>query len=299
MMDQWVWGKVKRISPEAPVPVVDVDYYTYTPGGAANVVNNLRALGANVSLSGVIGRDYIGSRLKRELKNKHVEIKGLITDSTRPTTLKTRIVAHSQQVVRADYEKKDNVAKNIVKELIKFLEKKNDFDCVLISDYNKGVITDDLMKKIIPVFLEKGMKIVGGPKPVNIKLFKDVTVVTLNQGEAGQCCDIEIKDEKSLCLAGEKILVDLKAKAVLVTRGEEGMSLFDENGRIHHIPALASQVYDVSGAGDTVISVLALALSCGANLLDATILSNYAAAIVVKKIGTATVTPQELSSSIR
>lgn len=299
MMDQWVWGKVKRISPEAPVPVVDVDYYTYTPGGAANVVNNLRALGANVSLVGIIGKDFIGNRLKRDLRNKGVEVKGIITDSTRPTTLKTRIVAHNQQVVRADYEKKDGISKNVVKELLKFLEKSQDFDCLLISDYNKGMISEDFMKKVIPLFLEKQIKIIAGPKPENISFFKNITVVTLNQREASQACGFEIKDAETLCLAGEKILIDLKSGAVLITRGEEGMSLFDEDGQIHHIPALSSQVYDVSGAGDTVISVLALALSCGSNLLDATILSNYAAAIVVKKVGTATVTTQELVSAIR
>jgi len=295
MIDQWVWGKVTRISPEAPVPVVDVDSYTFTPGGAANVVNNLRALGAKVILAGMVGRDYMGQKLKRDLKHKGVDVKGVLVDHARPTTIKTRIVAHSQQVVRADYEKKGRIPETINKDLIKYLKSENiKPDCLLISDYNKGVVNQTILSEVIPNYKKRNIRIIAGPKPANINLFKDVNIIALNQGEASQSSGVDIHDEKSLKNAGEKLLKMLDADAVLITRGEKGMCMFDKKGKINNIDAIASQVYDVSGAGDTVISVFSLAVSSGAKLLEATILSNIAAAIVVKKIGTATVNTQEL-----
>lgn len=295
MMDQWVWGKVNRISPEAPVPVVEVDYYSFTPGGAANVVNNLCSLGAKVSLAGIVGKDFVGKKLKRELRNKGVDVKSIVEDKTRPTTLKTRIVAHNQQVVRADYEKIENLSKTTVDYLLRVIDGHLDaFDAVLFSDYAKGVICEDFVEKVLKRCKDNNVKIIAGPKPANINLFKEVNYISLNKSEAEAASGIKIKDEKTLIQSGEEILNKTKAKSVIITRGEEGMSIFEKNKKPVHISALASQVYDVSGAGDTVLSVFALAIASGAGTEDAAALANYAASIVVKKIGTATVTIDEL-----
>lgn len=299
MMDQWVWGKVDRISPEAPVPVVDVDSYSFTPGGACNVVNNLCALGAKVSLAGVVGSDFIGKKLKRDLRHRGVDIKGIIEDKRRPTTLKTRIVAHSQQVVRADYEKKSKISPEACKCLIKFLDNKlKNLDIIIVSDYNKGVITLELMRELIARCREYKVKIIAGPKPENIDLFKEVAIVSFNQKEASTVCGFPINSEKSLLKAGKQILRNLKSEGVLITRGEKGMILFDWQGNVSNISALTSQVYDVSGAGDTVLSVLSLGLAAGAKLCESALLANYAASIVVKKVGTATLTSQELIEAV-
>ncbi|MBI2252401.1 MAG: D-glycero-beta-D-manno-heptose-7-phosphate kinase [Armatimonadetes bacterium] len=300
MMDHWVWGKVNRISPEAPVPIVEVDNYSYTPGGAANVVNNLCSLGAKVSLIGVVGKDFIGKKLKRDLKFQGVDVKGIFYASDRPTTLKTRIIAHSQQVVRADYEKKERLSKEIIKTLIHHIagDLKN-YDALLISDYNKGVINADLLGEVLNLSRQYALKVIAGPKPENLKYFTGINLITLNQKEASLAVGFELKKEKDLIQAGEKILKDLNLESILITRGESGMSLFERGGKIYHVPALASEVYDVSGAGDTAISVLTLALTCGASFYQATLLSNQAAAIVVKKVGTAVVTALELEEVLK
>lgn len=300
MMDQWVWGKVNRISPEAPVPVVEVDYYSFTPGGAANVVNNLCVLGAKVNLAGVVGKDFIGKRLKRELRNNGVDIKAILEDGAKPTTLKTRIVAHNQQVVRADYEKIENLSKTTIDHLLKIIDGHLDgFDAVLFSDYAKGVICREFVEKILKRCKDKKVKVIAGPKPANINLFKEADYISLNKSEAEAASGIKIKDEKTLIKAGGEILNKTKAKSIIITRGEEGMSIFDGHKKPIHISALASQVYDVSGAGDTVISVFTLAIASGAGAEDAALLANYAASIVVKKVGTATVTTDELMDVLK
>lgn len=300
MMDHWVWGKVNRISPEAPVPIVEVDSYSYTPGGAANVVNNLCSLGAKVSLIGIVGKDFIGKKLKRDLKTQGVDVKGIFYDSNRPTTLKTRIIAHSQQVVRADYEKKERLSKEIIKTLIHHIDGDlKNYDALLISDYNKGVINADLLSEVLNLSRQYALKVIAGPKPENLKYFTGINLITLNQKEASLAVGFELKKEKDLIQAGEKILRDLNLEGILITRGESGMSLFERDGKVYHVPALASEVYDVSGAGDTALSVLTLALISGASFYQATLLSNQAAAIVVKKVGTAVVTAKELEEVLK
>lgn len=295
MMDQWVWGKVNRISPEAPVPVVEVDYYSFTPGGAANVVNNLCALGARVNLIGVVGKDFIGKKLKRELRGKGVETKGIIEDGHRPTTLKTRIVAHSQQLVRADYEKTDALSKTVIDHIIRAADGHMcHFDAVIVSDYAKGVVCEEFINALLKKCKKDKTMVIAGPKPSHIALFQGIDYISLNKHEAALASGISIKDEKSLHKAGEIILNKTKAKSVIITRGEEGMSIFEKGKKTAHIPALASQVYDVSGAGDTVISVFTLAVASGAEAENAAVIANYAASIVVKKVGTATVTTDEL-----
>lgn len=295
MLDQWVWGKVNRISPEAPVPVVEVDYFSYSPGGAANVVNNICSLGSRSAIASIIGDDEFGTKLKDELCVRGVNISGLVIDPSRPTTTKTRIIAHNQQVVRTDLEKRNKINGEITEKMISYLSQNLDrFKMVIVSDYNKGVVTDKLIDFILEWKRKNKKQVIIGPKPENIKLYKDATFLTLNEKEAKSVSGENFTDIKGLEYAGLKILEECKNEAVLITRGEKGMSLFTDIGEIMHIPAIASEVYDVSGAGDTVLSVIALALSSGASLRDAVILSNFAAAIVVKKIGTATLSVSEL-----
>ncbi|MCL5036609.1 MAG: D-glycero-beta-D-manno-heptose-7-phosphate kinase [Chloroflexi bacterium] len=297
MLDEWLWGEVSRISPEAPVPVVEVTRRTYTPGGAANVVNNLCSLGAEVSMAGIIGKDDSGALLASELKSRGVNTKSMLAVNARPTTTKTRIVAHHQQVCRADMETREEIDEKLSNKIIESLEGGHRFDAVLVSDYGKGVINKVLMKGLVKYAKDNKTILTGGPKPENIRLFKKFNIVSLNEKEADSATGILIKNGDTLGLVGEKLLSELGCEAVLVTRGEHGMSLFVNDGSIRHIPALSSEVYDVSGAGDTVLATLTLALACGANLYQAVQLSNFAAAVVVRKIGTATLTVEELLDS--
>ena len=298
MLDEWIWGKVKRISPEAPVPVVEVKNRDYTPGGAANVVNNLRTLGAQVKILGVTGDDDSAKILKRLLKAERVDTQGLVVDTSRPTTTKTRIIAHNQQVCRTDFEKKHPLDTAILNQMVLKAGNWDDFQAIMVSDYGKGVVCGQLCSSLLKIARERNLIITGGPKPDNIMHFKGFDLVSLNEGEAGLASGITIENGDSLCNAGGWLLSNLECKAVLITRGANGMSLFDNQGNIHHIPAYASQVYDVSGAGDTVVAVLTLALACGADLRTAVILSNYAASVVVKKVGTATLTAEELREAV-
>jgi len=298
MLDEWLWGKVSRISPEAPVPVVEIFDRTYTPGGAANVVNNLVSLGGRVTLAGLIGEDDAGKLLKSELKKRGVDLSGLLIDSQRPTTTKIRIVAHTQQVCRADREVKQKIDKSQAAKILQALESKTGYNAVLLSDYGKGVLNGELLPALIKRVKEKKVLLTAGPKPESLHLFKGVDLVSLNQKEAATYVGYQLNDGDSLCRAGEKILEDLECRAVLITRGEYGMSLFTKKGEIKHIPAIATEVYDVSGAGDTVIATLTMALACGADLPSSMELANYAAAVVVRKVGTATLTPQELIAQI-
>jgi len=297
MLDQWVWGRVTRISPEAPVPVVDVHSYSYTAGGAANVSSNLCALGAQASLIGVAGKDVQAKQLKKVLKEQGVETKGIIADPERPTTLKTRIIAHHQQVVRADLERKDQIQPRTADRLVEYIASLGvDARWLLISDYDKGLLTPYLVEKIFALARRKGFSITAGPKPANIGLFKGAYLVTLNEREASAAYGRDIDDEATLSKAGETLRRRLEARGVVITRGDKGMALFPEDGEPYSIPALASQVFDVSGAGDTVIAVATLSLACGADLREAVWLANNAAAVVVRKVGTATLTREELGA---
>lgn len=300
MLDQWVWGKVHRISPEAPIPIVDVERYTFTPGGAANVVTNLSELGARSSLSGIIGRDSTGKMLKRLLRDKGIFTRGIFDDEDRPTILKTRIVAHSQQLVRVDLEKKSALNDNLKNKIINFFKEEIPFhNSIIISDYNKGFIDSQIVENIVEIANKLSIKIVCGPKPENIDAFKGVYCITMNKKEAGGATGISITNNDSLCDAGRNLLKRLGSEAVIITRGEEGLSLFTKDGSVFHLEACASQVFDVSGAGDTVLSVIALCLNAGADPYYAALLANHAAAVVVRKIGTATLTNNELIETLK
>ena len=299
VMDHFVWGKVRRISPEAPVPVVEVSSESFMLGGAANVVNNIHSLGGKVLVCGVVGRDEMGKKLVHELRLKGISSDGVIVEDGRPTSVKTRVIAHSQQVVRFDREKKDKVHMDTVKTIMDYVsEKINSFDSIIISDYAKGVISEELVEEVIALAKKKDKPVAVDPKVSHFDFYKYATIVTPNNDEASKASGIEIENEAGLLRAGEVLLNKLGSDAVLITRGEHGMSLFENNGEITHIPTVAKEVYDVSGAGDTVIGTVALSMASGASLKEAAVISNFAAGIVVGKIGTATVTPKELKDAV-
>lgn len=299
MLDEWLWGKVSRISPEAPIPVVDIQRVTCTPGGACNVAANLAALGAGVELFGVIGDDYAGHELVRALDRLRVCTRGALVDRHRLTTLKTRIIAHSQQVVRADRESREPIGEAILRRLAEYLsERVTVVDAFVISDYAKGVAVPELLAIVIDAARNSGKPVVVDPKGIDYSKYRRATVITPNRIEAAQACYIEINDESSLYRAGVTLLNRLECDAVLITRGEEGMSLFEPSGAVTHLPPRAREVYDVTGAGDTVVATLTLALAAGATFVEGAVLANHAAGVVVGKVGTATVSQDELSRSL-
>ncbi|MCA9791292.1 MAG: hypothetical protein KC910_05835, partial [Candidatus Eremiobacteraeota bacterium] len=297
MLDHWVWGSVTRISPEAPVPVVDVDRYTYTPGGAANVVSNLRALGAKVSLVGAVGEDESGQRLRSILSEQGVVVDGVLVDADRPTTLKTRIIAHSQQVVRADFERRTPLPESLLDQAHQWLSQRLDgFDGIFLSDYDKGLFRSPGSQKLLATAAARPT--IAGPKPSNFEHFGGLATITLNALEASQASGIETSSDELVEEAGRVLLERSRAQAVLVTRGEHGMTLFRPHRPSFTFPALASQVFDVSGAGDTVLTLVGLCAAVGADPEEAVAIASHAAAVVVRKVGTATATPDEILRSI-
>jgi len=241
----------------------------------------------------------MGKKLVHELRLKGISSDGVIVEDGRPTSVKTRVIAHSQQVVRFDREKKEKVHLDTVKTIMDYVsEKINSFDSIIISDYAKGVISEELVEEVIALAKKKDKPIAVDPKVSHFDFYKYATIVTPNNDEASMASGIEIENEAGLLRAGEVLLNKLGSDAVLITRGEHGMSLFENNGEITHIPTVAKEVYDVSGAGDTVIGTVALSMASGASLKEAAVISNFAAGIVVGKIGTATVTPKELKDAV-
>jgi rfaE bifunctional protein kinase chain/domain len=284
MVDEWIWGSVSRISPEAPVPVVAVTDHSFTLGGAGNVASNLRALDAHVSFAAAIGKDAFAHYVCDILSAQGIAGDGLIRIDDRPTTRKTRIVAHNQQVVRADWE----AAKPLRDEdraqldaVVRRLAK--DADAIVLSDYAKGLLSRDVVESALacPV-------VIADPKPQNTALFYGVTCIAPNVQEAALATGVTIVDDASLERAGIALLHALACRYVVITRGEHGMALFGRDGERLHIPSVARTVFDVSGAGDTVVAVLSLALAAGAPIEAAMQLANYAAGAVVEKLGTAT-----------
>ncbi|MFH1045840.1 MAG: D-glycero-beta-D-manno-heptose-7-phosphate kinase [Candidatus Omnitrophota bacterium] len=295
ILDEFIWGKVNRISPEAPVPVVWVNSESFMPGGASNVANNIHALGGTVYLCGVIGADERGRVLTEELRRKNIDVEGIIIDSQRPTTLKTRVIAHHQQVVRIDREKVEEVDDNIIGQMLTFLrEKINEIDAIVVEDYGKGAVVPRLIQEI--VFLaHKHKKIISvDPKENHFAYYQNVTLITPNHQELAKAIGEEIKNDQELEVAGRALLASQNAEAVLVTLGENGMRLFEKSGHSVHIPTVAQEVFDVSGAGDTVIATATLALASGASMVEAAYIANYAAGIVVGKVGVAVATQEEL-----
>jgi rfaE bifunctional protein kinase chain/domain len=290
IMDEYLWGRVERISPEAPVPVVEVEKDDRRLGGAGNVVSNIIALGGQASLFGVIGDDSMGAEVLRKLGELNSDADGMVVEDWRPTTIKTRIVAHSQQVVRVDREKREPVSEASIKKILAtFEEQLNPSDAIVVADYGKGVVTQSLMDGIRSLTRGSGTILVVDPKVQNLALYKEVTVITPNNNEAQLMSGILIRDGESLRRAGTYLLDELGCEMVLITQGDKGMTLFESNERITEIPTEARKVFDVSGAGDTVTGTFTLALAAGLTARQAAVLANLAAGIVVGEVGTATV----------
>lgn len=299
ILDEYIWGDVNRISPEAPVPVVEVREATKMLGGAANVVNNIASLGGKAILCGLTGGDETGKEVKKRIRSLGSTTEGILTDPDRPTTIKTRIVAHNQQVVRFDRESRMEIRPDTVKRLLDFVDSCCDqVDGVIVSDYGKGVVSGSLMRGLRSLLRKKGLVFAVDPKTGNFEYYRGVDVITPNHHEAGLFCGFRITDEKSLLKAGRQMLKELDCRSVLITQGKDGMTLFERDGEISHIPTVARKVFDVTGAGDTVISTFCLGLASGMDLKSAAIISNIAAGIVVGEVGTSTVRAEELKKTV-
>lgn len=300
MVDEYIWGRVSRISPEAPVPVVEVTHESLRAGGAANVAANLRSLGAQVHVVGVVGSDPAGERLVHELEGLGVKGDAVVVDRERPTTVKTRVVAGSQHVVRFDREDAGDLHSGTTRRLVERVrERLPHVHALLISDYAKGVVSQGLVRQVLPLARRLSKIVTVDPKIRHFRLFRRATAVAPNHHEAAAAAGAVIRSLDDLLRVGARLLKRLEADALLVTRGEQGMSLFERGGAVHHIPAAAKEVYDVTGAGDTVMSTLTLALAAGATMREAAVIANHAAGVVVGKVGTAVVTPAELRAALR
>jgi len=298
ILDQFIWGKVDRISPEAPVPVVHVEKESYMPGGALNVAHNIRELGGHVFPCGIVGRDLLGRMLVKTMRQHGVETGGIIYDADRPTTQKTRIIAHSQQVVRFDREKAGDLTKAAQKKIMQYaLEKIQSVQGIVIEDYGKGIVTPGLIKAILKLAKQHKKFVMVDPKEKHFSYYKGVTLITPNRKEAFGAVSTKSGAALSATQVGKQLLKKLNCEAVLLTMGEEGMLLFEKKGGVTNIPTAAQEVYDVSGAGDTCVAVLALAYASGATLKEAAYLSNLAAGVVVGKLGTASITVDELTAA--
>ena len=302
ILDHFIWGKVERISPEAPVPVVHVQKDSYMPGGSLNVANNIHTLGGIVYPVGVVGRDREGRMLRKVIRQAGIDPGGIVYDRHRPTALKTRVIAHSQQVVRFDREKTECVSDEIQKNILKFFRQRlSACDVIIIEDYGKGVIEETLLKEVVHLARKQKKPVLVDPKEKHFSYYQGVTAITPNRKEAyGGFLNGRAEDrEYSLDEVGWGLVRQLNSEAVLMTLGEDGMALYERNGSKTTIPTAAREVFDVSGAGDTVIAVFGLALACGAKMKEAAVISNLAAGIVVGKLGTATVSQDELKQAVQ
>ena len=295
IMDEFLWGRVERISPEAPVPVVQVEEESLVLGGAGNVVNNIISLGGQALLCGVIGSDAMGRELVHMLQKMNSPTHGLVVEDRRPTTIKTRVVAHSQQVVRVDREEREFVTEASIERITTTVKEQiGSIDAIVVADYGKGVVTRSLMDGMRSLSQGSQTILAVDPTVRNVALYKDVTLITPNHYEAQQMSGIQIEDDQSLRRAGAHLLEELGCQTVLITQGDKGMTLFEGNGKTTQIPTVARKVFDVSGAGDTVIATLALALAAGLTARQAAVLANLAAGVVVGEIGTAAVAASRL-----
>lgn len=307
MLDQFIWGRVSRISPEAPVPVVEFESESFMPGGAANVARNLTALGTATDLFGAVGRDEAGRQLRNLLEEQQVHCEGVLPVSSRMTTRKTRVIAHQQQVARVDRESRGDVDARMARQFLTLFEKRlRKADAVIVGDYGKGVVTQPLLDEIKKLCHARGAWLSLDPKPVHHLNLRNLSLITPNRKEAFELAGMHdgtrspnpLKDESLLCVA-EKLLVELTPALLLITLGDHGMFLCQRGQKPILIPTAAREVFDVSGAGDTVIASFTLAVAAGASPLEAAIFSNHAAGVVVGKVGTATVTPAELLASFK
>jgi D-beta-D-heptose 7-phosphate kinase/D-beta-D-heptose 1-phosphate adenosyltransferase len=316
MLDRYIWGEATRLSPEAAVPVVEFAGESACPGGAGNVAANLRALGAKVVPFGVVGEDDFARALLGCVRALGLPVKGILADAARKTTVKTRLVARHQQIVRVDRETRTPLAREMEERLIRrVIGSLRQFDALVISDYDKGVVTDELSDRVLRACQRLGIPAFVKPKWSRLPKYLGATAIVLNRAEAGFLVTRALDDDESVEYAGRALLAHFGCPAVIITRGPQGMNLFEhEAAKGVHIPASSRdlppgrlgqrgregrEVYDVTGAGDTVLATLALAVAAGASLRDATVLANAAAGVAVGKLGTATVTPAELLAALR
>jgi rfaE bifunctional protein kinase chain/domain len=298
MLDHYIWGSVDRISPEAPVPVLDVQKEDFRLGGAANVALNLKALGAQVYLCGVIGSDDAGKTVKNLLDAKGIESAAIIVDKKRPTTRKTRIGANNQQIVRIDHENRIDITTKLEKEVMTKLNSLvTEIDAIIIEDYNKGLMTEAVITQTIKSAQKHNVLVTVDPKQKNFFMFKGVDVFKPNYSEMQKNLGLIFETEAEFDKQAKLLKAKLQCKNLVVTRGEKGLYIFSDNSMVHNIPTFAREVYDVSGAGDTVISVLTLALCAGCDIQTAAIIANHAAGVVCGKMGTATTTIEEIKQS--
>jgi D-beta-D-heptose 7-phosphate kinase/D-beta-D-heptose 1-phosphate adenosyltransferase len=298
MLDHFIWGDVERISPEAPVPVVRVTRESFHPGGCGNVAANVRALGGRPAIVAPVGEDRAGASVREALAAQGIDASGLVPIPGRVTTKKTRIVAHHQQVVRFDREEESDLGDAGAVFLARAIAALAGADALIVSDYDKGAIGPGLLAGLLPAARRAGLPAGVDPKLRNFSRYRPVTLVTPNLKEAAHGAGFPIRTDDDLLRAGAKIREVLEADGVLVTRGDKGMSLFEAGGAVTHIPAAAREVFDVTGAGDTVVSVVALALAAGADMVTACHLANHAAGLVIREVGTATTTPERLLADL-
>jgi D-glycero-beta-D-manno-heptose-7-phosphate kinase len=296
MLDEYVWGSVRRISPEAPVPVVELDRRSHAPGGAANTAANVAGLRAEVFLAGVVGGDESGRRLLETLEAHGVHREGVFVDPSRPTTTKTRVVAHGQQVVRIDQEHRCGPGAILEAQLLRFVEDRMEgVDACILSDYAKGVVSANLAQRVIRHAVGRNKPVIVDPKGADFAKYRGATLVKPNLHEAGLFLRREVTSTEDVVEVGQRLQDLLGSQGVLLTRGAEGMCLFEGDGEPLHILAQAREVYDVTGAGDTVAATLAVALAAGASLEQAARLASRAAAIIVGRVGTTAVRFDELA----
>ena len=298
MLDKYIWGEVTRISPEAPVQIVNVVKEEYVPGGASNVAANIAEFGANVWMVGVVGNDETRNKLINGIAKKRINSDYLISDPEKRTILKVRVFGGKQQLLRFDYEKKGDISRNTKQKMLNSIKEiiKN-IDAIIVSDYAKGTITRDLMEALKELCKKNSMLLIVDPKPEHKEYYKNVNLITPNTSEAKKMAGLSEDDEEDVESVGKKLLTELNSN-VLITRGEKGISLFKKNRSILSIPTFAKEVYDIIGAGDTSVAALALALASGASLEESAIIANHAAGITVGKVGTSTVSIEELKESV-
>src|SRR5580765_518026 len=319
MLDRYLWGTASRLSPEAAVPVVDFAEQSECLGGAGNVAANLASVGARVEAFGLVGEDEPGQALRSCLREAGIADRGAVADKSRVTTVKTRVIARHQQIVRIDRERRNAVAPALEEKLFRrLLSSLKNLDGLILSDYDKGLITDAFAERVLGVCHRLKVPVFVKPKTSRLYAYRGARVIVCNAKEAGFFVTRSLHEEKSFDEAGRNLLAHFGCSAVVITRGEKGMSIFEESSP-HHVTipatsfevtyarvgqpgvergATGRQVFDVTGAGDTVLSVLSLALAAGASLSDAAVLANTAAGVVVGKLGTASVTPPELSAAL-
>ncbi|HYK24311.1 MAG TPA: bifunctional ADP-heptose synthase [Candidatus Acidoferrum sp.] len=307
MLDEFVWGKVGRISPEAPVPVVEVTGESFYPGGAANVVRNLREFVDRVAIIGLLGKDRSGQQLRELLSEQKIDTSNAVEEATFHTIVKTRIIARHQQVVRVDRERFVGLAASQIQEVVAAVRKSiPETDAIIFEDYGKGFLSTKLVSQIADAARSAGKIVAADPNPRNLVEWRGLTVIKPNRTEAFHAAGVSSGDTETapsqdadLKRAGETLLQKWETENVLITLGEQGMMLFQKKEAPHYIPSKAQEVFDVSGAGDTAIALFTLGLACGATPTEAAEIANHASAVVVSKLGTATVTREELMASFR